>query len=128
MKFLCFPKVNVIITNETTTSDINEVSSISEMLYNESIKFESVKSSLPIIKRNDYDAFIKGINHRMSIAKMENGSNVLTSVDLINSLYANGKKIVFKIFFSELFRISVDRKSKGNFKKDIANNRSYCKL
>lgn len=128
MQFLCFPKVNVMTMNETTTADANEVSSINEMLNKESIKFDSVRSNYPIMKRSDFDVFTKGVNHKLSISKMENGSSVLTSVDLVNLLYANGKRIVFKIFFSELFRITVNQKLKENFKNEIVNNRSYCKL
>ena len=117
LNFDIFPKLNLFIMTDVSSYEEDEISTISQFIKREKNNYLEFEGSININRES--------IVNKINSSSKEYGSNILSDIELFGLYNCNNRKHIFKIYFDDFFRMSLDPNVKDIIKGDINNNVIY---
>ena len=118
LNFDIFPKLNLFIMTDVSSFVEDEISTISQFIKRDKNNFLEFEGSINI---NNRESIVNKINS----SSKEYGSIILSDIELFGLYNFKNRKHIFKIYFDDFFRMSLDPNLKDIIKGDINNNVIY---
>ena len=117
LNFDIFPKLNLFIMTDVSSFIKDEISTISQIINREKENILEFEGSININRES--------ILNKINSNSKENGSIILSDIELFGLCNSNNRKHIFRIYFDDFFRMSLDPNLKDIIKGDINNNVIY---
>lgn len=119
LPFVSFFKLNLYVMTDIDNGEGNSLSGLSLTEKKESPQISEIEGS---VNANE------DIVDVLSSSRKENGSCFVNEFEkLFSSINDENKKIIYKVFFCEIFRTSIDESLKEMLKGDTSSNKTYSK-